>query len=153
MTIKLSEISKLTKMFVLFLLALSIVGYSALYANQEKEAVLKIKVFGLKSNDGDVKVSVFNAEKDWLEKPLHEYAIKIQDNKCELTVENIPYGEYAFSAVHDKNLNGKLDKTGFLPKEPYGFSNNAKGMFGPAKWKDAKLQVKSPVEEIIINVK
>lgn len=54
---------------------------------------------------------------------------------AELTIENAPYGEYALSAIHDNNLNGKLD-TGFMriPKKPYGSSNNAKASFGPANF-------------------
>ena len=44
------------------------------------------------------------------------------------------------SSFYDKNGNGKLD-TNFLgiPKEPTAMSNNAKGSFGPPKFKDAKF--------------
>ena len=49
---------------------------------------------------------------------------------------------YAFSFFHDLNNNKKLD-TNFLgiPKEPYGFSNNKKGRFGPPKFSEASLEI------------
>jgi uncharacterized protein (DUF2141 family) len=28
-----------------------------------------------------------------------------------------------------------------MPTEPFAFSNNAKGRFGPAKWDDARFEV------------
>ena len=52
-------------------------------------------------------------------------------------VITLPSGTYGVQAMHDLNDNGELD-TGFMgiPKEPWGFSNNAKGRFGPPKWQD-----------------
>jgi len=52
-------------------------------------------------------------------------------------------GAYAIAAYHDENDNQKLDKafTG-IPTENYGFSNNARGMFGPPSLKEQLLTVK-----------
>lgn len=68
-------------------------------------------------------------------------------------MENLPYGDYAVSVYHDENLNGDMD-SGFMgiPKEPYGFSNNAKSSFGPPKWRDVKFSIKSPSVEIAVKV-
>ena len=41
-------------------------------------------------------------------------------------------GTYAIKAYHDRNGNGRLDTGAFgAPVEPYGFSNDARGTFGP----------------------
>ena len=49
-------------------------------------------------------------------------------------------GEYAVSCYHDRNGNGKLDKNTIgIPVEPYGFSNDARGSFGPPKYKKARF--------------
>jgi uncharacterized protein (DUF2141 family) len=50
-----------------------------------------------------------------------------------------PAGSYAIVAMHDENLNGKLD-TNFVgqPTEGYGASRGAHGTFGP-KFDDARF--------------
>ena len=50
--------------------------------------------------------------------------------------------EYAVHVFHDLDSNGKM-KTNFIgiPREPTGVSNEAKGKFGPPKFKDAKFAV------------
>jgi uncharacterized protein (DUF2141 family) len=74
--------------------------------------------------------------------------IKPADKKTVYTFRNVPDGIYAASFFYDENGNGKLD-VNFLgiPKEQYGFSNNAKGFFGPAKFAKAKF-THSGVQEI-----
>lgn len=50
----------------------------------------------------------------------------------------LPPGRYAVMAYHDRNANGRLDTLPIgLPTEPYGFSNNSRGAFGPAAWSSA----------------
>ena len=59
---------------------------------------------------------------------------------------------YAFTFFHDLNKNKKLD-TNFLgiPKEPYGFSNEKKGRFGPPKFKEVSFKLnKSSIFKISI---
>ncbi len=44
----------------------------------------------------------------------------------------------------DKNYNNKMDRNLFgVPKEQFGFSNNAKGKFGPPSFEDASFTVSS----------
>ena len=50
---------------------------------------------------------------------------------------------YSFSFYHDVNSNKKLDKNFIgIPKEPYGFSNNQAGRFGPPNFEDSKIELK-----------
>ena len=57
---------------------------------------------------------------------------------------NIPAGTYAIAVIQDENLDGKLTKNFLgIPKEPYGFSQNKYGMFGPPKFKDVSFAVES----------
>ena len=52
---------------------------------------------------------------------------------------------------HDQNNNDKLDSNFMgIPNEPYGFSNNARGTFGPASWDDAKFEIKS--DSLVISI-
>jgi uncharacterized protein (DUF2141 family) len=51
-------------------------------------------------------------------------------------------GRYAVSAFHDRDDNGKLNANMMgLPTEPYGFSRDAKGSFGPPAFEDAAVDV------------
>ena len=62
------------------------------------------------------------------------------DAACQFT--GLPPGSYVISAFQDSNGNSKLDKNGFgMPKEKYGFSNNARGRFGPPKYLDCEFEV------------
>lgn len=60
-----------------------------------------------------------------------------------VVLDDLSEGRYAIKAFHDVNDNGALDIhiTG-IPKEPYGFSNNASGFMGPPKFADAAFTVK-----------
>jgi uncharacterized protein (DUF2141 family) len=58
----------------------------------------------------------------------------------EITIKDIQPGNYAVAIFHDVNQNGKLDKNIFgIPTEDYGFSNNARGSFGPPSYKDCSF--------------
>ena len=57
-----------------------------------------------------------------------------------LVLRDLAPGQYAFSAYHDLNGNGQLDNNLMgLPTEPYGFSNNARGSFGPPSFQAASI--------------
>lgn len=63
-------------------------------------------------------------------------------------------GTYAIKIFHDVNGNGKLD-TNFLgiPTEPYGFSNNAMGAFGPPSFEEASFRVSGNGASLSIRLK
>lgn len=57
-------------------------------------------------------------------------------------VFDIPAGQYAIGVFHDVNANNSLDTNFFgVPKEQYGFSNNATGNFGPPSFDAAAVLV------------
>jgi uncharacterized protein (DUF2141 family) len=54
--------------------------------------------------------------------------------------KDLPPGNYAAVAFQDLNGNGKLDKNFLgIPKEPYGFSNTARGSAGPPTFSAAAV--------------
>jgi uncharacterized protein (DUF2141 family) len=53
---------------------------------------------------------------------------------------DLPDGPLAISLFQDTNGNGKLDSNAMgMPTEPYGFSNNAAGNFGPPSFAQAQF--------------
>jgi len=60
--------------------------------------------------------------------------------KVTVVLKNLPQGPLALSLYQDANGNGKLDTNAMgMPTEPYGFSNNAFGQYGPPKFEQAVL--------------
>jgi len=67
-----------------------------------------------------------------------------------LVAVDLPPGEYAIRIMHDVNGNDELDANFVgMPTEPYAFSNNAKGRFGPASWADASFALEGEVTQMI----
>ena len=122
-------------MFLGFILV-SMLGFS-----QEK-CSLSIEFEGLKSDKGKLFIALYNEEADFLKNEIKGMEVDIKDGKAKVSFDNLVKGVYAISSFHDKNNNGKMD-TNFLgiPKEPTAMSNNAKGSFGPPKFKDAKFNI------------
>lgn len=57
-------------------------------------------------------------------------------------VSDLPPGKYAVAAYVDNNKNGKHDKNFMgVPKEDYGFSNDARGLFGPPDFGAAEFEI------------
>ena len=49
---------------------------------------------------------------------------------------------FAVAVWHDVNANRKIDKNIFgVPKEPYGFSKNVFGPFGPPDFENVSFQI------------
>jgi uncharacterized protein (DUF2141 family) len=117
---------------------------------------LVIRLTGLGSAKAPVRIAVYNSERTWLDAPSMRYQtiLDADSAKWEWTIENVPYGEYAVAAFQDRNGNGELDR-GFLgaPKEPYGFSNDARGAFGPASWTEARVRLAEPSIAVTFELK
>lgn len=133
--------------FILFLL-FSLIFSTSIFSQERSEYILdnasefRLLIEGFNEVKGEVRVAVFNSSEKFTKDPVYAVVIPVDGKSVEWSIPNLPFGEYAIAVYHDKNENGKLD-TNFLgiPKESYGFSNNARGRFGPASWKDAKIEV------------
>ncbi len=59
-----------------------------------------------------------------------------------LRFTNVQPGTYAIALLHDENDNGKADRVlGMMPREGFGFSNDAPVSMGPPSFGDAAIQV------------
>ena len=112
---------------------------------------LSIEFDGLSTEKGKLFISLYNTEIDFLKNAVKRVEVGIKNGKAIAYFDNLERGVYAISSFHDKNNNGKMD-TNFLgmPKEPVACSNNAKGSFGPPKFKDAKFNINN--EDLLIKI-
>ena len=119
---------------------------------------LKITINDIKSNDGNIKVVLFDESNSEgflknFDLAYKKKEVTIKNNNAVVTFTNIPYGTYAVSLFHDKNNNGEIDKSAIgLPVEPYGVSGN-KFVIGPPKFNDCKFKINSSQKTIDIAVK
>jgi len=96
-------------------------------------------VKNLENNKGSILVDF----RDGKDQKLKDYTEKIVDKKCSVTVRSLSPGKYSFKYFHDENNNKELDKYWIgAPSEGYGFSNNAKGTFGPPDFKETIFEIK-----------
>lgn len=117
-------------------------------------ATLKVDVTGLKSDRGTVRIAIYDSEARFIKEPFKAAVIPIQGKKARWVVEALPPGEYAVAVVHDVNGNGKTDKGAFgIPTEPYAFSNGAKALTGPPKWKEARFAVRAPTTAVEVRLR
>lgn len=78
-----------------------------------------------------------------LEKGCTVMQAKATGPMVQLRFEGLQEGEVALKLFHDVDGNGKLDTNWMgIPKEPYGFSNDAMGTFGPPTWEQARISIK-----------
>ena len=115
---------------------------------------LTLKV-DLKNTSGQLFTAVYNSEDTYLDETrfFRQAIVSIKENPCVYTISDLPPGTYAIAIFQDVNNNNVLDKNLFgIPKEPYAFSNNARGHFGPPSFSAAKLQVTDQPLQITISL-
>lgn len=116
-----------------------------------------VKVLDAHNCIGDLGVALFNdrhgfpgeVEHAFRKGGLHEIG---ESNRY--VFEDVPYGIYAISVIHDESCCGELHKNCFgIPKEGVGTSNNPHFFLGPPSFENAKFQLDSPEVEIEVRLK
>jgi len=63
-------------------------------------------------------------------------------DRLTLTIADLPSGKYAVAVYVDDNQNGRHDKNLLgIPQEKYGFSNDARSIFGPPGFSAALFDI------------
>jgi len=135
-------------------LALLVVGPSPAFS--ESSGKLIIDISGFPSSDGYAMVALTNSNESYKggeDAAIAKTKTMVVEQKAQVVFTNLPYGWYGISLYQDENNNGKMDKNMMgIPKEAYGFSNNAKGFFGKPDYKDVKFELKSSEKQIDIKL-
>ena len=104
---------------------------------------LTVVPVGLEKDEGSVMIRLASGEADFeSDGPAFRLAIvKVENKQAVAVFEDVPHGEYAIKIFHDENGNEKLDSNFLgIPKEKFGFSNNALGRFGPPSYEQARFR-------------
>lgn len=113
---------------------------------------ITVQFSDIKPVQGKIYVGLYNSEGTFMKTDKHfrECITPVNGSTVTCILENVPNGRYAISVFHDENSNGELDTGMFgIPKEGYGFSNNARGTFGPPSFEDSSFEVKGDVVQRI----
>lgn len=114
---------------------------------------LEVTVKNIKTTKGTIRVGLFDKEEQFLKNAIKGQVVKATGETLKVVFENVAEGTYAVSVIHDENENGELD-SGFMgiPKEGFGFSNDAMGTFGPPKFKESSIVLPN-VKAIVVTLK
>ena len=118
---------------------------------------IKILVSNIEEKRGTIHYGVYNNSELFPKesgKILGGYEEVSKVIKNGLLIGDLEESNYAIAIFHDKNSNKKFDTFFSIPKEKFGFSNNARVFLGPPKFEDASIFVgKNSIVEIIIELR
>ena len=132
----------------------SLVAAALITTGMAHAADLTVEVAGLKSTEGKVLLAVYDRSDDFLKQPARVAAVDAQPGTVKLVISGLPAGDYGISVFQDVNGNGKLDKNVLgMPVEPYGFSNDADGNYGPPSFEQSRLHLPEAGRVATINLR
>ncbi len=110
-------------------------------AETARSAEVRVRFDGVKPG-GRVLAALYDTEAGWKGRAgTRNASAAAGGGPVEVVFAGLPPGRYAVMAYHDANANGRLDTLPIgLPTEAYGFSNDARGMFGPPAWSKAVFE-------------
>jgi uncharacterized protein (DUF2141 family) len=118
---------------------------------------IRVEIQNISNSTGTVACALFESPDgfpvSYLKYATNIMVIKIRDVQARCDFLDIPPGTYALAVIHDENRNGQLDTNRLgIPKEGYGFSNDAKGFFGAPSFSAAKFEYDGQKLELTINL-
>ena len=105
---------------------------------------IHVEILGIRNSAGAVACALFEAPEgfptEFMRFAANLMMVKVRVAKATCSFDQIRPGTDALAVIHDENRDGKLatDWMG-LPKEGYGFSNDAKGTFGAPSFEAASF--------------
>jgi len=128
--------------------AVAFIGAALLLAaSQAHAADLELEISGVTATGADkpsqVQVAAYSSADIWLKKPTataRAASTEARDGVLKVRLKGLPDGPVAIAIYQDLNGNGKLDMSVIhIPVEPYAFSRQAQGNFGPPTFEQAAL--------------
>jgi uncharacterized protein (DUF2141 family) len=118
-------------------------------------ASLVIRLDGLRP-DGTLRLAVFDQPQGFprQDKATRRFTVEAADATRELVIGDLPRGTLAVAVFQDLNRDGVLNQGAFgVPSEPYGFSNNARGAFGPPTFESAAFRILAEQQALEIHIR
>ncbi len=132
---------------------LFLITMGVLQSQDKPKTLIQLEVTGIKSTIGFIQIAVFKSDTDF-DKDIFSYVIAVPaSSEVQVSIPNLEVGRYAIAVYHDENKNQKLDKNFVgIPKEGYGFSNNAVGKLGPPKFSETSFSLDTNLKKLSIRM-
>jgi len=124
------------------LILMSLVGTDG--SAQPSQPGIHVEILEIRNSIGAVACALFEGPEGfptgYLRFATNIMMVKVRATKATCDFENIASGTYALAVIHDENLDGELQTNWMgVPKEGYGFSNDAKGSLGAPSFEAASF--------------
>ena len=119
---------------------------------------IHVTILNIRNGAGTVDCALFDTPQGFpvevLRSAMRLMVLKVPTSEARCDFEDIPSGTYALVVLHDENMNGKLDTNwAGIPKEGYGFSNDAKSSSGAPSFKDASFVYDGAILDLTITLR
>ena len=117
-----------------------------------------VQITGLKNDKGHLLLSLFKEGggfPDDAERAYRTLSLPIKNRQATGNFTDLPDGIYAIAILHDENDDARMNKNMLgIPKEGFGFSNNASAPFGPPPFSKASFQhIAAKLSSITIKIR
>lgn len=125
-----------------------------MFALQQENLQLEVNISNIQKHDGVILVAIYDSAETFLNEPMQYKVVPIEaEAEIPISVQTVftglADGEYAVSVYHDENENWELDRNWMgIPKEMFGFSNNAKAKFSPPKFDECSVNISAIQSDI-----
>ncbi len=115
------------------------------FTELDAQTALQVSVNNINSAKGKVLLALFKQEEGFPGNPKNAFLVRdctAAKGSLKVVFENIPSGTYALAVFHDANNDGELNTNLVgIPKEDYGFSNNARPGFRAPTFQEAAFRI------------
>ena len=143
--------------FAIWFLALLLVIVPVITSAKTSCPGIHVQILNIKNSIGTVDCALFNSSTgfptEFLRSASRVMVLKIHQTRARCDFEDIQPGTYAIAVIHDENMNGKLDTNVFgIPREGYGFSKDAKALFGAPTFSAASFPYDGQTVDLTISL-
>jgi uncharacterized protein (DUF2141 family) len=115
---------------------------------------LHVEIKNVKNAKGYVRVGLFRQTDEFLKTPWQGRVVPATTPAVQAEFQNVPPGTYAISIIHDENGDEELNTNLLgMPKEGFGFSNDAMNTFGPPDFKKASFTMQGATTRVALSVR
>lgn len=120
-----------------------LVSLCLFFSGLHAQATLEIVIANIQDSEGTLMIALHDSDETFPnDEPRMTRTATAKKGEVTVTFEDLPEGNYAISLYHDLNDNQELDKNLMgIPKEPFGFSNDAMGTFGAPSFEKSTVKV------------
>jgi len=132
-----------------------LLAFATLFVTAHKQtdiSTLTVNASEFNNNKGKAVVFLYRKNDKIPDSPFKKVSAIIKNKKAIISIESLPYDDYAIILLHDENSNEKIDHSIGLPSEQLGYSNNWKLGFFTGMPSFSKLKLTFSLNEQSTNI-